>query len=438
MQHCWNLWWDVLGKENPTCLAMQRASVWALARCAPAANCVFRHARRRAVPGIEPGTSRARSENHATRPNSQLIDSKLRIHSSLAAHPQPISKLGCLHAITASEHLVGGRCHFVQAAGMRAFALSRPLRHFLWPATALCSTRSMASLLKPHAQRPLVYWKCLIGITPQRPNCARLCCSMRSQPASPCHAGKHHLNNITSFLEYAPPVPKSLRPSAYVMAPGRPPARSHGRPCEGDSAFGSSSDTVSERLRRWTRNPLGSARRGSNPLGVDAPWRACTLLLLGVCRAGPEVLAATNGLGVFKLVEAWRAMSPVRIQGFGGPRPALRAQSYARQTGFFHGVPGESTTRGFEPLRAEPNGFLVHHLSHSVTLSCLVAAPPTSRQTPRSGHRIKLPGHLRRGRCADSHQELAGTSGSPSIACVRHMQFGPPLEKTLLIRAPAP
>ena len=27
------------------------------------------------------------------------------------------------------------------------------------------------------------------------------------------------------------------------------------------------------------------------------------------------------------------------------------------------------TARGFEPLRAEPNGFLVHHLSHSVTLS---------------------------------------------------------------------
>ena len=31
---------------------------------------------------------------------------------------------------------------------------------------------------------------------------------------------------------------------------------------------GASNDTVSERLRRWTRNPLGSARRGSNPLGV--------------------------------------------------------------------------------------------------------------------------------------------------------------------------
>ena len=33
-------------------------------------------------------------------------------------------------------------------------------------------------------------------------------------------------------------------------------------------------DTVSERLRRWTRNPLGSVRRGSNPLGV-ASLRNC-------------------------------------------------------------------------------------------------------------------------------------------------------------------
>ena len=30
-------------------------------------------------------------------------------------------------------------------------------------------------------------------------------------------------------------------------------------------------DSVSERLRRWTRNPLGSARRGSNPLAVAFP-----------------------------------------------------------------------------------------------------------------------------------------------------------------------
>ena len=30
-------------------------------------------------------------------------------------------------------------------------------------------------------------------------------------------------------------------------------------------------DTLSEWLRRWTRNPLGSARKGSNPLGVALP-----------------------------------------------------------------------------------------------------------------------------------------------------------------------
>ena len=29
----------------------------------------------------------------------------------------------------------------------------------------------------------------------------------------------------------------------------------------------------------------------------------------------------------------------------------------------------KATARGFEPLRAEPSGFLVHHLDHSVTLS---------------------------------------------------------------------
>jgi hypothetical protein len=33
-------------------------------------------------------------------------------------------------------------------------------------------------------------------------------------------------------------------------------------------AFELARDTVSERSRRLTRNPLGSARRGSHPLGV--------------------------------------------------------------------------------------------------------------------------------------------------------------------------
>ena len=43
-------------------------------------------------------------------------------------------------------------------------------------------------------------------------------------------------------------------------------------------------DSVSERLRRWTRNPLGSARRGSNPLAVDyqlVRHGACAIHVLG-------------------------------------------------------------------------------------------------------------------------------------------------------------
>ena len=43
----------------------------------------------------------------------------------------------------------------------------------------------------------------------------------------------------------------------------------------------------------------------------------------------------------------------------------------------------EATARGFEPLRAEPNGFLVHHLGHSVTLSL-----QTSGTTERSCWRL--------------------------------------------------
>ena len=45
-----------------------------------------------------------------------------------------------------------------------------------------------------------------------------------------------------------------------------------------------------------------------------------------------------------------------------------------------------STPRGFEPLRAEPNGFLVHHLSHSVTVSHAdgeVGSVPSLRTWPR-------------------------------------------------------
>ena len=37
--------------------------------------------------------------------------------------------------------------------------------------------------------------------------------------------------------------------------------------------------------------------------------------------------------------------------------------------GMEHMEPSQPTARGFDPLWAEPNGFLVHHLNHSVTLS---------------------------------------------------------------------
>ena len=43
--------------------------------------------------------------------------------------------------------------------------------------------------------------------------------------------------------------------------------------------------------------------------------------------------------------------------------------SITTATGPKQKVRWKTTARGFEPLRAEPNGFLVHHLNHSVTLS---------------------------------------------------------------------
>ena len=49
----------------------------------------------------------------------------------------------------------------------------------------------------------------------------------------------------------------------------------------------SRNDTVSERLRRWTRNPLGSARRGSNPLGVALTPLAAAAMR-NACEASPD------------------------------------------------------------------------------------------------------------------------------------------------------
>ena len=43
-------------------------------------------------------------------------------------------------------------------------------------------------------------------------------------------------------------------------------------------------DTVPERLRRWTRNPLGSARWGSNPLGVGFQYVETPANCIGVAQ----------------------------------------------------------------------------------------------------------------------------------------------------------
>ena len=53
------------------------------------------------------------------------------------------------------------------------------------------------------------------------------------------------------------------------------------------------------------------------------------------------------------------------------PLPACAISCCMRASGVMSARAAQcnATARGFEPLRAEPNGFLVHHLNHSVTLS---------------------------------------------------------------------
>ena len=63
------------------------------------------------------------------------------------------------------------------------------------------------------------------------------------------------------------------------------------------------------------------------------------------------------------------------IEG-GGTRGECRSDSHATPLRLLRQASKRmqwhaATARGFEPLRAEPNGFLVHHLSHSVTLSVI-------------------------------------------------------------------
>ena len=64
-------------------------------------------------------------------------------------------------------------------------------------------------------------------------------------------------------------------------------------------------DTLSEWLRRWTRNPLGSARKGSNPLGVALPQAPQTSTQPSRGCNSTATPLATQACGHSGAVEVW-------------------------------------------------------------------------------------------------------------------------------------
>ena len=114
-------------------------------------------------------------------------------------------------------------------------------------------------------------------------------------------------------------------------------------------------DTVSEWLRRWTRNPLGSARRGSNPLGVvcaprmvvrevwpswKAAWPAeahkggtCSvgLALSGKPSTKGKVLSARAARALARRRRASRSVAHVRVRGTRSQQRRKRARKCAQK-----------------------------------------------------------------------------------------------------------
>ena len=80
----------------------------------------------------------------------------------------------------------------------------------------------------------------------------------------------------------------------------------------------------------------------------------------------------------------------------------LRLCFFARGVGILVGWPGHimlcnvsPTARRFEPLRAEPNGFLVHHLNHSVLLPDIANQAGRTQWTRNSNKPRDKPAHSR-------------------------------------------
>ena len=89
-------------------------------------------------------------------------------------------------------------------------------------------------------------------------------------------------------------LPCGLQRLMLRFCPGKQGGADSWRLGPGPARWCLACDSVSECLRRWTRNPLGSARRGSNPLAVVF---ACQLVVYCLCvyfRAAGRAPAASS------------------------------------------------------------------------------------------------------------------------------------------------